>query len=237
MTVPPKALIFDLDGVLVNSEPLHRRTWLEAFAEQGVQIDDRDVHQFQGRTAEQVVKWLESRPGRTQQPIDTPQLVLRKRQLYLGVIGSELEAVAGVDEFLRAQKGKFGLGLVTSSALKTVGQVMLAFNWRNIFEALVGAEHVTNPKPHPEPYLQVANRFKAHPSECLVFEDSAVGIESAVAAGARVCGVGTTLGAKELKTLGASFTIQDFRDLEALEAALSGTKPKRLFSWMGRGSR
>lgn len=232
MPKPPKALIFDLDGVLVDSEPLHRKTWIQCLAEQGIPVERGAEGFFQGRTGEQVAAWIRSRPGAPS--IDAEALVARKRELYDATFRDELTAIPGVDEFLRRHKGTLPLGLVTSSGLKTVGQVMLLFNWRNIFDALVGREHVANTKPHPEPFERAAQRLRLRPEECLVFEDSAPGIQAARAAGASVCAIATSLKPDALLDAGAHWIAQDFRDAAALEMALSGVRPGRVVHWLRR---
>lgn len=227
---PPKALIFDLDGVLVDSEPLHRKTWLECLTEQGVQLEPGEESWLQGRTGEQVLDWLRAKSS----TLDSDLLLQRKRALYRDQMKDGLTAIPGVDGFLRKQKNVLPLGLVTSSKLKVVGQVMLQFNWRNIFDALIGAEHVTNPKPHPEPYQQAAQRFKLPPAEILVFEDSLVGIQAARAAGMDVCAVASTLTPDALRSAGASWVIENFTDETPLEMAMIGHKPGKVFGFLQR---
>lgn len=233
MATPPGALAFDLDGVLIDSEPIHRRTWLECLEELGVRLAPDEHDQFQGRTAEQVVAWLRSRPGGDSIAFDRDAIVRRKRESFHDRIADELRPVAGADAFLRARKGETPLALVTSSGLKTVGRVMLHMNWRNVFDALVGAEHVGNFKPHPEPYLHAAERLKLPPARMLVFEDSEVGVRAARAAGAPVVGVATTLPPDRLRALGARWVVEDFRDEETLARALAGVGPRRFFGLFG----
>ncbi len=236
-TAPPKALVFDLDGTLIDSEGLHRETWRECLAEMGIALRESEEATLQGRTGEQVAKWLRSRPGGVPQTFSEERMVERKRALFGERMKDGLTAIEGIDPFLRRHKSVVPLGLVTSAKLKTVGQIMLLFNWRNIFDALIGAEHVANSKPHPEPYLHAAQRLKLAPGEMLVFEDSEVGIESARGAGARVCGVATTLSAKSLRRAGAQWTITDFRDSAELQSALAGRSVsvfRRFFMRAGR---
>jgi beta-phosphoglucomutase-like phosphatase (HAD superfamily) len=126
------------------------------------------------------------------------------------------------------------LALVTSARLKIVGQVLFHFNWRNIFDALVGAEHVTHSKPHPEPFLKAVERFRLRPADCLVFEDSIVGIQGARAAGCAVCGVTTTSSAEDLIAAGAQWTIRDFEDAAGIEPALAGRALAPAGGWFRR---
>lgn len=223
-----QALIFDLDGVLVDSEALHRETWIAALTAMSIEVPAAEADFFHGRTGEQVIEWIHRRGG-AGDAFDPERLIQLKREAYAQRMHTDLTAVPGVDAFLRSSKGAIKLGLVSSAKLRLIGQIMLRFNWRNVFEALVGAEHVEKVKPHPEPYLHAAQRLRVEPAEMLVFEDSAVGVESARVAGARVCGVATTLTPNQLHALGATWVIKNFEDVATLERALRGQAPEGLF--------
>lgn len=235
----PRALVFDMDGVLIQSEPVHQRDWLLVFRQFGVDFPPEQLGALQGLRGEQVIDWLGENLGDAVRGIDMEALILEKRRRFIEDSIAGLEALPGVDAFLRRHKGRVPLALVTSARLQVVGQVMKRFGWRNIFDALVGAEHVTQPKPHPEAFLKAAERFHLQASECLVFEDSRVGIQAARAAGCRVCAVTSSLGGEELRAAGAEWTIRDFEDAPALERALAGQNADNRTSWMRRifGSR
>lgn len=217
-----QALLFDLDGVLIDSEPLHRRTWIEALDQFGLRLTKDEESILQGRRAVQIVEWLRDHRGKEAVTIDADALLIEKRKRFDARMHEELTALPGIDEFLRAQKGTLRLGLVTSARLKYVGKIMKLFGWRNLFDMLVGAEHVAQFKPHPEPFILGVGRFKLEPAQCLVFEDSRVGIESARAARCPVVGVATTLSPPTLRKTGAQWTIRDFRDHATLTRAIQG---------------
>lgn len=229
-----KALIFDLDGVLINSEPLHRQNWIETFEAFGIDVAGADLDFLRGRRGEEVVAWVRERLGAKGEGMDFDKVLEDKRARFQVNLRSGLPVVPGSEEFLRGNKGVFPLGLVTSARLKLVGQVMLGLNWRNIFDALVGAEHVANAKPHPEPYLRAVERFNLRPEDCLVFEDSEVGIASARTAGCRVCGVSTTLTPRQLAAAGAQWTLADFSDRKTIEKAMNDPVPGAVAGWFGR---
>lgn len=222
---PPKALIFDLDGVLIRSEAAHMSNWLQVFAQFGIGFPESRIKELQGLRGEQVAELLQRDFGRAVDGVDLDELIAEKRRVFLAESLPMLEPIAGAEAFLRSQKGVLPLGLVTSARLGAVGKVLQQMGWRNIFEALVGAEHVQNPKPHPEPYQRAIDRFKIAPEDCLVFEDSPVGLQSASAAGARVCGVASILGQSELVKFGATWVIEDFEDERNLLAAMEGERP------------
>lgn len=229
-----KALIFDLDGVLIDSERVHWRTWREAFGKFGLEFPQRDERLLQGLRGEQVLDLLRSRLGVEIEAVDMAALLREKREAFVRRLPDEVAAVPGADAFLRAHKGKLPLALVTSARLETVGKVMQAFNWRNVFDALIGAQHVTRPKPHPEGFEKAAARFRLAPADCLVFEDSEIGIQAACAAGSAVCGVATTLKAAELRKAGARWAIQDFQASAELDRALQGIDGAGRRGWLKR---
>jgi len=231
---PFKALIFDLDGVLVDSEPLHQRSWLEAFERFGLTLSDGERELLHGRRGEQVLRLLREKRGASAPQGDWDGILAAKRALFAESMRRELRPVPGADAFLRRHKGSLRLGLVSSARLQLIGQTLMIMNWRNIFEVLVGAEHVAEPKPHPEPYGRAADRFKLDPRQCLVFEDSRVGIASAIKAGCRVCAVATSLSPRRLRLAGAHWIIRDFEDSRTLDAALAGRRPPGLAAWMRR---
>ncbi len=231
---PPKVLFFDLDGVLVDSEPLHRATWGEAFARCGIELADRRLMELQGLRGEQVARWVKQNLGPAGEAIDVERLMEIKRDRFEARMRQELRSVPGVEPFLRGLKGRVPLALVTSSRLKVVGQILAIFNWRNIFDALVGAEHVQHHKPHPEPFLRAAERFRLPAGDGLAFEDSIPGIAAARSAGAAVCGVATTLSPAELRRAGARWVVSDFRESATLTEALAGRARRRLFAFLGR---
>lgn len=227
----PKALVFDLDGVLVVSEHLHQETWKLAFDAVGISLTPEEEPILQGLTGDQVIAWLHKREATPAGSFDPEVLIQNKRDGFTRIMQEKLEPVPGVDAFLREMKGQLPLGLVTSARLRHVGQVMLLMNWRNIFDALIGADHVKNTKPNPEPYLHAAERLKLKPAQMLVFEDSAVGVESARKAGARVVGVTSTLPEKDLLDLGAVAAITDFNDRTTIDQAMAGDGKKK--GWFG----
>lgn len=233
------ALIFDLDGVLVLSEELHLENWAQVFALFGVDFPKNRLPDLHGLRGEQVGEWIRTHLGvDTLARVDWEALVQEKRRVFVEESIPRLEAVRGAEAWLRKNKGVYPLALVTSARLKSVGQVLKHLGWRNIFEVLVGAEHATRSKPHPDPFLKAASRLGVEPARCLVFEDSRVGVKAAKAAGMKICGVATTLAPKELTASGAVWVIRDFTDQATLESAIAGAARKRsLGDWLGFGRR
>jgi len=226
-----EALIFDLDGVLVLSEKLHLENWAQVFAAFGVDFPKDKLNALQGLRGEQVEEWITENLGPSVLAgIDWRAVIDEKRRLFIAEAIPKLEAVGHAEAWLRKNKGTYPLALVTSARLKSVGQVLKHFGWRNVFEVLVAAEHAARSKPHPDPFLMAASRMKVEPAKCLVFEDSRVGIQAAKSAGMKICGLATTLKPNELKAAGAQWVIRDFSDEATLAPALAGELPKPSFA-------
>ena len=183
-----RALIFDLDGVLIDSEPLWRKAEIEIFAEVGLVLVDADCFQTQGlRIDEAVTFWFERTPwtGRSCEQV-AEAIVSRVADL----IRSEGEPMLGVRESLAwAAASDWRLGLASSSPNFLIETVLHRFGMTDLFESARSAEDEALGKPHPDVYLSAARDLKLEPSACVAVEDSAHGVASAVAAGMRCIAV------------------------------------------------
>lgn len=232
-----KILLFDIDGVLINSESLHLETWRIVFERHGLNYPRKGEEYQIGRRGEDLAEWLTRRLRLDRHPVKFEQILEEKRQLFLEMVPTRLEPVAGVDAFLHRMKGRYRLGVVTSARLNGAAQVLARYGWRDLFEVFIGAEHVTRHKPDPQPYLQAMKRLAVPAEDCLVFEDSTVGVQAARASGASVCGVATSFSRRVLRRCGADWVARDFEDHRVLERALDGRSRdgwSKYFHWLQR---
>ena len=176
-----KALVFDMDGVIVDSEPLWRRAMIKGFNGIGIPFNEEDCRKTQGTRFKEVVElWLGIHKVTT---VTAPELEHHIVQILLQLINEEGEAIAGVMDIVREGIDKgLKIGLATSSSHELMYTVLEKLQIRNHFNALVSAEHMTFGKPHPEVFLQCAEQLKVSPASCLVLEDSVNGIVAAKAA-------------------------------------------------------
>ena len=208
-----RALIFDMDGVIVDSNPLHRAAWTEYARRHGVETTEAMQIRMYGRRNDEIVRdFLGS------ELTDTEVLEhgAAKERVYRELMRPRLaEAlVPGVREFLTRHSG-VPIALATNAEPANVNFVLDGARLRSFFSAIVDGHQVRKPKPHPEIYLRAADLLGFPPEFCVVFEDSETGVQAGLAAGMRVVGVGTTH--EELS--GVSFQVDNFRDL-ALESWL-----------------
>lgn len=183
----PEAVIFDMDGVLVNSEPLWRKAMIKGFSEAGILLTEEDCLKTQGtRFKEVVLFWKDIHPVST----SAEAIESHVMQLLINLIRSEGRPMPFIPDILAFCKQKgLKIGLATSSDELLMHTVVDALNVRNFFNTLVSAQFMRYGKPHPEVFLHCANNLGVKPEKCLVIEDSISGVIAAKAAQMQVIAV------------------------------------------------
>ena len=206
------AVIFDMDGVLLDSGAHHREAWRLLLAELGVApVPDFWRHTI-GRPAEEAVADLLERPVGA---AEAAALARRKREHYARLAARGMLPVAGAPAFvtLLAAEG-VPRAVATSASRHEVESLLIEIGVREHFGVIVTADDVRWGKPNPEVYLRAAELLELPPKGCLVFEDSVVGIHAARNAGMRVIGLTTAHTVRELLAAGAERAIADFEGFE-----------------------
>lgn len=182
-----KAMIFDMDGVLVDSEPLWRKAMIKGFAEAGIRLSEDDCRKTQGtRVKEVVLYWLNQHKNKTEPEV----LENRVLQLLVETIDQDGQSMPRIPELLEFFKSrKIKCGLATSSSQQLMNAVLDKLNFRPFFNVLTSAEHMRFGKPHPQVFLECAEKLDVEPSCCLVLEDSVNGVIAAKAAQMKVIAV------------------------------------------------
>jgi HAD superfamily hydrolase (TIGR01509 family) len=189
------AVIFDFDGVLANSEPLHRRAWEGLLARRGITAAEADYEWSIGRRDIQFAGLLVDKFGLT----DTAAgLQDEKRSTYLDDLRNRGEMREGARELVLAAADTYRIGLASSAKRDAVDIVLERFEISPLFKTIVTNEDVSEFKPRPEPYLLCARRLGVEPRRCVAFEDSPSGVHAARAAGMRVIAVTGTSPPKRL---------------------------------------
>jgi beta-phosphoglucomutase len=215
-----RALIFDMDGVIIDSNPWHRLAWAEYTRRHGVEMTEAMQQWMYGKRNDEIVRDFLG-AGRTGTPLSDTDVFAHgaaKEALYRELMKPHVREalVPGIREFLMRHRNS-DLAIASNAEAANVDFVLDAADLRFFFRVVMNGAEVTHPKPHPEIYLRVADRLQAAPEECIVFEDSYTGVEAGLAAGMRVVGVGTTH--EDLP--GVSLLVRNFND-PALELWLSG---------------
>jgi sugar-phosphatase len=188
MTEALKAVIFDMDGVLIDSEHLWRRAMIEGFAEYGITVTENECRKTMGMRIGEVVQWW---LRHLHKPAETaPHLEKRIVQLLMTLIGSEGRPIAGIPELIDFCKSRGLLvGLATSSSTELMQAVLTRLKISELIHASVSAEHMQYAKPHPEVFISCARQLGVAPAQCIVVEDSLNGVIAARAAGMQVIAV------------------------------------------------
>ena len=174
-----RAYLFDLDGTLADSMPLHLRSWQQATHEFGGEFPLDLFWAWGGIPLTRTVEMLNERFGYT---MDPKAVVHRKEQLYLTML-DELKPIASVLAHVEAQHGRLPLAIVSGSPRLTVERTLETLGLGHYFDTIVAMEDYTHGKPAPEPFLVAAERLGVAPADCLVFEDAEAGFAAAQAAG------------------------------------------------------
>ena len=207
----PAAVIFDMDGVLVDSGAHHREAWIRLLGELGVSVPPGFWRRTIGRPSVEAVPLL---LGKSLTPAEARRLANRKHAHYETLAAAGMPAVPGVIAFVDTLRARaVPLAVATSARRADTVELLGPLGLLDRFDAIVTAEDVIRGKPDPEVYLCAARRLGAAPADCLVFEDALVGVQAARGAGMRVVGVATTYPPDDLVGAGAESAIATFEGL------------------------
>jgi HAD superfamily hydrolase (TIGR01509 family) len=192
-----KAVIFDMDGVIVHSNPVHKVILQEFCAKHGKELTDEMLREkVYGRTNQD---WIPNVFGDISDET-IQQYADEKEQMFRDVFNPKEHMVPGLYDFLD-ELDRAGLKKVvaTSAPAENEDFILKELGISDRFDAVLNSSHVTKSKPNPEPYLKAAAAINVDPSECIVIEDSISGVESGLNAGATVIGITTTHTREEMK--------------------------------------
>jgi len=171
--------IFDCDGTIAHTMPLHYRAWKRTLDEAGGEFPEELFYEWGGRPAAEIVVSLNARCGLTM-PVDAT--VERKEGYFLELL-HEVEPIEPVLEIARRMHGVAPLAVASGGHREIVLKTLDYLGIAGLFDAVVGYEDYERGKPAPDPFLEAARRIGVPPADCLVFEDSPTGVEAAKAAG------------------------------------------------------
>ncbi len=191
-----KAVIFDMDGVLVDSMPYHADAWISVFSESGIYIKRQDIYDIEGSNHEGIIRLVFEKAGRTPKAEDFKVLAQKKREIFART--NKVSVFDGIYECLKFLKNKCLLGVVSGSDKAVVMELLERF-FPNTFDAIVTGNDVKQGKPSPEPYLKVVEMLKVRKDECIVIENAPLGVESAKRAGLYCLAIPTYVDAERLK--------------------------------------
>lgn len=189
-----RAAVFDFDGVIVDSEPLHFRALREALLAEGVEITREEYwdHLLAHDDAGSIRRAIERR-GERLDPERLGRIEALKVERFAQLI-PEVSVFPGAREIVATLAAEVPLAIASGARHEEIEAILAGIGLREAFQAIVGAQDAERTKPDPAPYLEAARRLRQQapgltPGECLAFEDSAPGLASALGAGMKVIGV------------------------------------------------
>ncbi len=174
-----RAYLFDCDGTIADSMPLHYRAWKKALAERNCDFDEQLFYAWGGMPVAEIISTLNQKHGLTM-PVEA--VGRRKEDLYFELL-PELEAVPEVLEHIEEARNRIPIAVVSGSTRQSVTASLVTLKLLDRFDAMVCAGEYTKSKPDPEAFLLAAAKLGVAPEKCLVFEDTEMGIQAAKAAG------------------------------------------------------
>ena len=180
--------IFDMDGVLIDSEPLWRIAEQRVFRSVGIRLNDDMCLQTMGyRTDEVVAYWYQQYPWKNKKLAEVEHEIVAEMERLISEQGCALEGVYDVLTILK--QSRFKIGLASSSALTLINVVIDKLDIRQYFQVLHSAEDEEHGKPDPAVYLTASRRLNSDPGGCVAFEDSIPGVRAAKSAGMKVIAI------------------------------------------------
>jgi HAD superfamily hydrolase (TIGR01509 family) len=176
---PFQAYLFDCDGTIADSMPLHYIAWKQALSEQGCNFPKDLFYKWGGMPVHEIISTLNQQHGLA---MDVEAVAIRKENLYYESL-PRLTAVPEVLAVIEASHGSLPFAVVSGSTRESVTASLESLHLLDKFDTLVCAGDYQRSKPHPEAFLLAAERLGVAAENCLVFEDTAMGIEAATAAG------------------------------------------------------
>jgi len=205
-------IIFDMDGVIVDNDIYHFRAWGELCKNYGLEVSQDEVKTWFGNTNPMILKRLFG------DDIEQEKIIRiggEKEAIYRDLYQNDIKALEGLVSLLRSlHDSGFTMAIATAAPTENVDFVLEHTGIRHFFHKIVDASMISEGKPSPEIYLKAAKVLNLDVKDCLVFEDSFHGIESAVRAGMKVIGVATTHPSEKLKS-----TIRNISDFTEINAA------------------
>ncbi len=210
------ALLFDLDGTMLVSDPIHEQVFRELWTARGVPTPDGFYYQgIHGRqNIDIIAEFLPDEP-------DPQALHELKEEMFRARLPKPYPGMPGVVDLVRRAEAEGWPRAIVTNAMRPNADAMLeAIGLRDAFDTIVIGEECARAKPDPEPYLEAMRQLGVTPAESIAFEDSPSGLAAAAASGAYVVGIRSALDDARLRAAGAHISFDDFTD-PGLEACLA----------------
>jgi HAD superfamily hydrolase (TIGR01509 family) len=208
-----EALIFDMDGVLIDSEPLHERAKRGALLEAGIIVPESLFANYTGRSDKAMIYEVAAAHGESEERC--AEILSRKHRIYES-LEHTLRPVPDAIEFVLWAKSRYRLALATSATSRNRETTLKLLEIESMFEVAVDSAFFSQPKPSPEVFQIALERLGLAPAACLVIEDAVNGIVAARAAGCFSAGLTTSFSEASLREAGADIVVGSYSELKSL---------------------
>lgn len=188
----PRGLVFDCDGTLANTMPLHWRAWSMITQRHGLHFPEDRFYALGGVPSRDILKMLAAEQGRS---LDHIAVAHEKEEAYLPLM-AQVEPIHAVVEIARANHGKIPMAVASGGTQPIICQVLEHLKIRHLFDAVVTSEMVKNQKPAPDIFVEAARRIGVDPKFCRGYEDTDLGMTAIRAAGMDAVDVRTLIVAR-----------------------------------------
>jgi beta-phosphoglucomutase len=217
-----RAILWDLDGTIVNSEPYHRLAWREIFAQQGVNFNE-DIFQFGfGRRNDEIIcKYF----GQNLSQPEIDAIAAKKEETFRRLIKDNIKAFPGTVELIKLLAGAgFQIAIVSSTPIENVRLITEALGIKKYFKFFITGKDVTEGKPSPQGFLLAAQKLKLKPEDCVVMEDAVAGVKAAKSAGMYCIAVTNTRPGEDLAEADIVVNSLEQINVKSIEQLFSCTK-------------
>jgi beta-phosphoglucomutase len=205
-----EAVIFDMDGTLVDSMPYHYKSWEVFFEQQGIFLTKEEFDSIHHGTLFDIMPRIFGDISHE----ESYRLGMLKEQAFRELYKHEIKPIDGLIEWLEILKeAGLKIGLGTAADFTNADFTVDAIEIRKYFDVIVTSDIVKEGKPSPAVYLKVADMLHVDPADCLVFEDTVSGIQAGLAAGMKVIGITTGLSKEAMQALPVSAIIDNYQSL------------------------
>lgn len=211
-----KAVIFDLDGVIVSTDECHYKAWKSMADEENIYFDKEINERLRGVSRMESLEIILEKAPKEYTLVEKDVLATRKNGYYREFIQqlSEKDILPGVSKILSELK-KGGVKIAIGSSSRNCSMILERIGLEKFFDAVADGTHILNSKPHPEVFILAAKKLGIEPENCLVVEDADAGVEAAIAGNMKVLGVGAASSNKK-----AMFTALDLSGISICDLLL-----------------